>query len=78
MSNETGPSAAVLSVVESVKGKAKETAGAATLDESLRKEGRAEQDKASTERDVAEKEADAEVSRAEVSPHEAERRVHQR
>ena len=46
MSQETGPKAAVSSVVESVKGRAKEAAGAATGDESLRKEGRAQQDKA--------------------------------
>lgn len=78
MSNETGPKAAVSSVVESVKGKAKETAGAVTGDEALRNEGRAQQEKAGAERDVAAKEAEAEVARAEVTAHEADQRAHQR
>ena len=57
MNNESGPKAAASSVVEAVKGRAREAAGAATGDESLRKEGRAQQDKADAERDVASKEA---------------------
>ena len=77
MSKETGPRAAVSAVVESVKGKAKETAGAATGDDSLRKEGRAQQEKAGAEREVAAKEAEAEVARAEVAAHEADQRTHQ-
>jgi uncharacterized protein YjbJ (UPF0337 family) len=77
MTKETGPKAAVSSVVEDVKGRAKEAAGAATGDESLRKEGRAQQDKADAERDVATKEAQAEKARAEVATHESAQRAHQ-
>jgi uncharacterized protein YjbJ (UPF0337 family) len=78
MSKESGPKAAVSSIVEDVKGRAKEAAGAATGDESLRKEGRAQQDKADAERDVATKEAQADKARAEASAHEADQRAHQR
>ena len=77
MSKETGPKAAVSSVVEEVKGRAKEAAGAATGDESLRKEGRAQQDKADAERDVATKEAEAEKARAAAAAHESTQRAHQ-
>jgi len=78
MSQETGPKAAVSSVVESVKGRAKEAAGAATGDESLRKEGRAQQDKADSQKDVASHEAAAEKSRAEADAKEATQRAHQK
>ena len=78
MNNESGPKAAASSVVEAVKGRAREAAGAATGDESLRKEGRAQQDKADAERDVASKEAAAEKARAEAAVHEAEQQAHQR
>ena len=78
MSNESGPKAAVSSVVESVKGKAKEAAGAATGDASLRKEGRAQQDKAESERDVASHEAAAEKARAEADAKESVQRAHQK
>jgi uncharacterized protein YjbJ (UPF0337 family) len=74
---ETGPEAGLRGVVEDVKGKIKETAGAATGKEELRREGRAQQDKAEAERDVAAKEAQAEKARAEAEAHEAEQRAHQ-
>lgn len=75
---ETGPEAGAKGIVEDVKGKAKEAAGAVTGRDSLRDEGRAQQDKASAERDVAAKEAEAERSRADAKAHEAEERSHQR
>lgn len=76
-SKKTGPEAGVRGVVEEVKGKAKEAAGAISGKDELRREGRAQQDKAAAERDVAVKEAQAEKSRAEAEAHEAEQRSHQ-
>jgi uncharacterized protein YjbJ (UPF0337 family) len=73
----TGPEAGARGVVEDVKGKVKEAAGAATGRDELRREGRAQQDKAAAERDVATKEAEAEKARAEAEAHEAEQRAHQ-
>jgi len=78
MTKETGPKAAVNGVIEDIKGKAKEAAGAATGKDHLREEGRAQQDKAAAQRDVATKEADADASRAKVAAHEAAERAHQR
>jgi uncharacterized protein YjbJ (UPF0337 family) len=78
MTKETGPGAAVSGVVEDLKGRAKEAAGAVRGDDELREEGRAQQDKASAERDVATKEAEADAARAKASAHEAEQRAHQR
>ncbi|HEV3131705.1 MAG: CsbD family protein [Acidimicrobiales bacterium] len=78
MSKETGPEAAAKGVVEDVKGKAKEAAGALAGNDSLRDEGRAQRDKAEAQRDVAKKEAEADKSRATAKAHEAEQRAHQR
>jgi len=78
MSKETGPRAAVSGVVEDLKGKAKEAAGAVRGDDALRGEGRAQQEKAGAERDVATKEAEADAARADAAAHEAEQRSHQR
>jgi uncharacterized protein YjbJ (UPF0337 family) len=75
---ETGPEAGVRGVVEDVKGKVKEAAGAVSGKDELRREGRAQQDKAAAERDVAVKEAQAEKARAEAEASEAEQRAHQR
>jgi uncharacterized protein YjbJ (UPF0337 family) len=74
----TGPEAGIKGVVEGVKGKAKEAAGAVAGREDLRQEGRAQQEKAEARRDVAVKEAQADKARAEASAHEAEQRSHQR
>lgn len=74
---ETGPEAGVRGVVEDVKGKVKEAAGAATGKDRLRHEGRAQQDKAEAEREVAAKEAEAEKARAKAEAHEADQRAHQ-
>jgi uncharacterized protein YjbJ (UPF0337 family) len=74
---DTGPEAGAKGVVEDVKGKVKEAAGAIAGKDELRNEGRAQQDKAAAERDVAAKEAQAEKARAEAEAHEAEQRAHQ-
>lgn len=77
VANESGPKAGVEGVVEDVKGRAKEAAGAVTGDESLKQEGEAQQDKAAAQRDVAAREAEAEKARAEARAAEAEQRSHQ-
>jgi uncharacterized protein YjbJ (UPF0337 family) len=78
MTKDTGPQAAVYGAVEGVKGKVKEAVGAVAGDDDLRREGRAQQDKADAQRDVAAKEAEADASRAEAAAREAEQRAHQR
>ncbi len=75
--NETGPEAGIKGVVEGVKGKAKEAAGALTGNDDLKNEGEAQQAKADAQRDVAAKEAEAEKARAEAEAHEAEQKAHQ-
>ena len=77
MANESGPKAGVEGVVEDVKGRVKEAAGAATGNESLKQEAEAQQDKAAAQRDVAAKEAKAEKARAEASAAESRQRSHQ-
>jgi uncharacterized protein YjbJ (UPF0337 family) len=77
MAEETGPKAGAEGVVEDVKGRAKEAIGAVSGNESLRREGEAQQDKADAERDVAAKEAEAEKARGEAHAAEAEQRMHQ-
>lgn len=74
---DTGPEAGAHGVVEGVKGKVKEATGAIAGNDELRREGRAQQDKAAAERDVAAKEAQAEEARGEAEAHEAEQRSHQ-
>jgi uncharacterized protein YjbJ (UPF0337 family) len=74
---DSGPEAGVKGVVEDVKGKAKEAAGAVTGKDELRSEGQAQQKKAEAKRDVAEKEAEAEKARAVAEAREAEQRSHQ-
>lgn len=74
---ETGPQAGVKGVVEDVKGKAKEAAGAIAGKDELRREGRAQQDKAGAEQEVAVKEGEAEKARAKAEAREAEQRSHQ-
>jgi uncharacterized protein YjbJ (UPF0337 family) len=75
---DTGPEAGAKGVVEDLKGRAKEAVGAVTGDQSLRREGQAQQDKAEAERNVARKEGEAEAARAEATSKEAEQRMHQR
>ena len=73
----TGPEAGASGVVEGVKGKVKEAAGALTGNRDLEREGEAQQKKAEAQRDVAAKEAEADKARAEAQAHEAEQRTHQ-
>jgi uncharacterized protein YjbJ (UPF0337 family) len=74
---DTGPQAAVEGVVEDAKGKAKEAVGAVAGNDRLKDEGRAQQRKADSEREVARKEAEAERARGEAEVHEAAERSHQ-
>jgi len=74
---KTGAREGVESVVESLKGKAKEAVGALKGDDKLKGEGAAQQEKADAKREVAAKEAEAETARAAVRAHEIEQSVHQ-
>jgi uncharacterized protein YjbJ (UPF0337 family) len=76
-SKSTGPESGARGVVEDVKGKVKEAAGALSGRDELRREGEAQQEKASAQRDVAAKEAQAEKARLEAKAREAEQRSHQ-
>ena len=76
--NESGPKAGAKGIIEDVKGKAKEVAGEVTGHEDLEREGRAQQDKAASERDVAEHEAKADAARAEAEADEARQRAAQK
>lgn len=67
----SGPESGVKGVVEDVKGKAKEAAGAVTGNDSLQREGAAQQDKAENQREVAQKEAEAEKARGQAAADEA-------
>ena len=60
----SGPEEAIKGIVEDVKGKAKEIIGIVVNHEDLRKEGRAQQEKAEAQRNVAKKEAEATSARA--------------
>ena len=80
MSNESkdsGPESAAKGVVEDVKGKVKEAAGALSVRDELRREGQAQQEKAEAQREVATKESEAEKARAQATAREAEQRSHQ-
>jgi len=74
---QSGPEAGAKGVVEEVKGKVKEAVGAVSGHDDLREEGRAQQEKADSEREVAAKEAEAEKARGEAAVHESEQRSHQ-
>jgi uncharacterized protein YjbJ (UPF0337 family) len=74
---DSGPEAASKGVVEGLKGKVKEAAGALTGKDELKREGEAQQQKAESQREVGIKEAEAEKARAEATAHEAEQRSHQ-
>jgi len=74
---DTGPEAGAKGVVEGVKGKVKEAAGALSGDDELKREGAAQQEKADAQREVAQKEAEADKARTEAAAREAEQRSHQ-
>jgi uncharacterized protein YjbJ (UPF0337 family) len=71
----SGPSEAKTGVVEEVKGRAKEAAGAVTNNDKLASEGCAQQDRAQAARDAAKSEAEAEGHRAEEKAAEARERA---
>lgn len=56
MSDKSGPEEAIEGVVEGVKGKVKEVAGAVAGRDDLMREGQAQQDKADAQREAAQKE----------------------
>ena len=75
---DSGPEAGVKGVVEDAKGKLKEGIGTVTGNDSLKREGSAQQDKAESQREAASKEAAAEKARAEADIDEARQAAHQR
>lgn len=77
MPDRSGQAEGTEGVVEEIKGRFKEAAGAITGDDSTVREGQAQQDKAGAQREVAEKEAAAERAKAEADRHEARERSHQ-
>jgi uncharacterized protein YjbJ (UPF0337 family) len=77
MAKDSGPKSGAKGIVEDIKGKAKEVIGEVTGDDSKEREGRAQQDKAQSQREVAEHEAKADAARSEASVHEAEQRMHE-
>ena len=75
--NKSGPEEAIKGVVEGAKGLAKEAVGSVVGNKDLEKEGEAQQDKASAQRDVARKEAEAEAARAGEEAAEKRQQSHQ-
>jgi uncharacterized protein YjbJ (UPF0337 family) len=73
----SGPEEAVKGVVEGVKGKAKEVAGAVTGRDDLQREGQAQQDKGDAQREAAKKEAEAEAARSAAKANEERQRTEQ-
>ena len=74
---DIGPEAGAKGIVEDVKGKVKEGVGTVTGNDSLKREGSAQQDKAEAQREVAGKEAEAEKARAKAEADEARERAEQ-
>ncbi|MCL2534442.1 MAG: CsbD family protein [Nocardiaceae bacterium] len=74
---KSGPAEAVKGVVEGVKGKAKEAAGAVAGKDDMVREAKAQQEKAESQREAAAKEAAAEKARKEAAAHEAHQRAEQ-
>lgn len=77
MSEKSGPQEGIEGIVEGVKGKAKEVAGAVTGRDDLQREGEAQQDKADAQRDAAKKEAEAESARKAADANEAREKAEQ-
>ena len=74
---DSGPEAGIKGVVEDAKGKVKEGVGTVTGNDSLKREGSAQQDKAESQREVAGREAEAEKARAKAEAAEARERAEQ-
>jgi uncharacterized protein YjbJ (UPF0337 family) len=77
MSDKSGPEEALEGIVEGVKGKAKEVAGAVTGRGDLLREGQAQQDKADAQREAAKKEVEAESARKAAEVNEARQKAEQ-
>lgn len=77
MSDKSAPEEAGEGLVEGVKGKVKEVAGAVIGRDDLQREGRAQQDKADAQREAARKEAEAESARKAADINEARQRAKQ-
>lgn len=75
--SRSGPEEAIRGIVEDVTGKAKEIIGIVANRDGLRKEGRAQQEKAEAARNVAKKEAEAEAARLAEQAAEARQRSHE-
>ena len=75
--NKSGPAEGLRGVVEGVKGKAKDAAGAVTGRDDLTREGQAQQDKAEAQRNAAKKEAEAESARGSAKVAEERQRSNQ-
>ena len=75
--NKSGPAEGVKGVVEGAKGLPKEAVGSVVGNKDLEKEGEAQQDKASAQRDVARKEGEAEAARAGEEAAEKRQQSHQ-
>jgi uncharacterized protein YjbJ (UPF0337 family) len=73
---DSGAKSGLRGILEGIKGKFKEASGAVTDDERLRREGRAQQDKADAEREAAKQETEAARARAEAQVHEARQEAH--
>jgi uncharacterized protein YjbJ (UPF0337 family) len=74
---KSGPEEGLRGVVEGVKGKAKEAAGAVLGQDDLAREGEAQQDKAEAQRDAAKREAEAEAARGSAEAAEKKQQSHQ-
>jgi uncharacterized protein YjbJ (UPF0337 family) len=74
---KSGPEEGVRGVVEGVKGKAKEAAGAVLGQDDLAREGKAQQDKGEAQRDAAKREAEAEAARGSAKAAEKKQESHQ-
>jgi uncharacterized protein YjbJ (UPF0337 family) len=73
----SGAKSGLRGFLEGIKGKFKEANGAVADDENLRREGRAQQDKADAEREAAKRETQAARARAEAQVHEARQEAHE-
>lgn len=72
---KTGPESAASATAEKLKGGLKQAAGSVVGNDNLRREGAAQQDKASSEADVAKEEGKAEQSRAKANAAERQQRA---
>jgi uncharacterized protein YjbJ (UPF0337 family) len=73
--SRSGPEGAIRGILEDVKGKTKEIVGIVANHDGLRKQGRAQQEKAQAARDVARKEAEAAAARAAEQAAEARQKA---